>query len=221
MKMNPLKRNTPSAFTLLELLVVMTIISVLAGLIFAMGPRVLLSIRKQSVQGDMQQLEMAILEYFNEYGRYPLSNDLQGSDVIVGGDGATAGTEEIMNILLAEPLGWNEGHVLNPRRRQFLTPRPAKGGEDNPRNGLGKDGKLYDMWGNEFQIYMDANYDDKLDGANADAFIYSDKKIQTTDGSFSGRLMILSVGSDGVLGKKDSEEGEKNYDGSDDVASWL
>lgn len=225
MKTLALRRKAPGGFTLLELLVVMVIISILASMTFVVGPKVLLSMRKQSVRGDMQQLEMAILEYYNEYGRYPLANDLQGEDLIIGGDGAAAGTEEMMRVLLAEPLGWNEGNALNPKRIQFITPRPAKGGESAPRNGLGEDGKLYDMWGNEYKIYFDANYDEKLSGAGTQAFIYSDRDIQTTEGAFSGSLMILSVGSDGERGKQsDSGEGGEEgvrYEGSDDVASWL
>ncbi len=225
MKAQTLRSRSLGAFTLLELLVVMVIVAILASLSFAVGPRVLLSIRKQSVQGDMKQLEMGILEYYSEYGRYPISNELQGADIVLGGHGASAGTDEIMNVLLAEPQGWNDGHLLNPKRIQFMSPRPAKGGESSPRNGLGEDGKLYDMWGNEYKIFIDADYDQKLGGSGASDFKYTDRDVENSDGSFSGGIMIQSIGADRAVGKQGTAspdgEGGKRYDGSDDVASWL
>ena len=242
----PISR-THRGFTLLELLVVMTIIGVLAGMVFAVGPGILKSMQKLKVKGDMQALELAILDYYTEYGRYPvdrevlelaireapkevegisMNDNMHGIDVVVGGAEGRGSIDELMNVLLAEPKGWNKDHLMNPKRIAFLAPSPAKPGPTGPRNGLASDGKLYDRWGNEYRIFMDTSYDEKLSGPSAPNFDYTDYPIKGSDGAFNLRLMILSVGEDGEVGSK--KKALKNpgvpgreYDGSDDVASWL
>ncbi len=225
----------------------MTIIGVLAGMVFAVGPGVLRSMQKVSVRGEMQVLELAILDYYTEYGRYPvdvgvveiamreapaggdgvaLVDNMHGIDIVIGGEGARGHTDELMNVLLAEPKGWNKENLMNPKKIAFLSPRPAKETPSGPRNGLGKDGKLYDRWGNEYRIFLDTNYDEKLSGPSVSNFDYVDYPIKDSDGSFNLKLMILSVGEDGELGDKkkamkNPQETERAYDGSDDVALWL
>ena len=238
-------RKASLGFTLLELLIVMTIIGVLAGLVFAVGPSILRQTRKQSVRGEMQVLNVAISEYYSEYGRYPVAisavdaaieesylennstTKAPGVDVVIGGDEENSNLENMVNVLLAEPVGWNEEHLMNPKRIAFLTPRSAKAGPTGPRDGLGPDGKLYDRWGNEFRIFLDTNYDEKLSGPGVPDFDYIDVEIKNRDGAFTTSIMILSVGEDGELGNKkramkgDDGTGGRSYKGSDDVASWL
>lgn len=218
MRMNPQARRK-AGFTLVELLVVMVIIALLAGLIFAAGPGVVRLVRKQSVQNDIQQLKIAIMSYYTEYGRYPVSSELQGEDCLIGGDdGSAASTAEMMKVLMAEPEGWNVDHGLNPKRISFLSPRPAKGTTEHPKNGVAEDGGYYDMWGNEFKILLDTNYDDRILCTANSQFNYTDVEIMDDDGAFKASVMVLSVGEDETFGKK----GEPNpvYKGSDDVPSW-
>lgn len=206
-----------SGFTLLELLVVIVIISILAGMIFAAGPAIMRAARKASTKSDIKQLVIAINSFYGEYGRYPVDPGMQGSDVYIGGTNGTP-NGNLMAVLLADPTGWNAGNRLNPKRIVFLNPNTARGSESSPRNGLGRDGNYYDMWGQQYQIIIDTDYDDIIRAQENKKFDFVDMGV-TDGGAFRniGGVLILSYGEDGLMGKK----GDKKYKGSDDVASWL
>ncbi|MFV1994969.1 MAG: type II secretion system protein [Verrucomicrobiales bacterium] len=206
-----------SAFTLLELLTVIVIISILVGMIFAAGPAIMRSARRSSAKSDMEQLVIAINSFYSEYGRYPVDPGMQGSDVFMGPGGGTS-NGSLMAVLLADPTGWNAGHKLNPKRIVFLNPSTAKESAKGPRNGLGLDGNYYDMWGNQYRIIIDTDYDNVLNSPNNKSFDYIDMGV-TQNGVFNhvGGVIIVSYGEDEEMGK----EGDSNYKGSDDIASWL
>ena len=125
----------------MELLVTMVIVAILAGFVFAAGPKIMSMVRKQSMQVNIHELKIAIMSYYTEYGRYPVSADLQGEDCLIGGDDGSAGsTADLMKVLMAEPGGWNVDHALNPKRISFISPRPAKGTTEKPKNGVAADG---------------------------------------------------------------------------------
>ncbi len=211
-------RRDARAFTLLELLVVMLIVAILAGVIFAAGPGILRAARKTATKNEIQQLRIAIAEYYNEYGRYPVEEDMQGRDVMVG-EGGSANTGDLMYVLLAEDAGWNSGHRLNPKRIVFLTNvKEARGSGESPRGGIAEDGRYFDIWGNEFRILLDTDYNDEIDASENEMFDYEDMEV-TDAGVFRnlGGILILSYGEDKEMGRK----GNGNYRGSDDVCSFF
>ncbi|MBN1591197.1 MAG: type II secretion system protein [Pirellulales bacterium] len=59
------------AFTLVELLVVITIIGVLAGLIVAVAPGVIRAAHRMTITTEIGQLTMAMERYKQEHGEYP------------------------------------------------------------------------------------------------------------------------------------------------------
>lgn len=202
---------------MIELLVVITIIAILMGVIFAAGPAIMRNAKKASTRTDMKSMQMAIGEYYTEYNRYPVPRDTT-DDLFFGEDGES--TEELMNVLLAEPAGWNADHGLNPREIVFFEPRLAKG--TTPRGGLAEDGKYYDSYGNEYRLIVDANYDELIEHPEVDSFDYIDPATgqgKAVDGKFEylGGVVIQSLGQDGEHGKN----GNQIYRGSDDTASWL
>jgi prepilin-type N-terminal cleavage/methylation domain-containing protein len=212
-----LSRRRAGGFTLIELLVVITIIAILVGMVFATGPVIMRNARKASTRTDMKNLEIAINDYYTEYGRYPVPAD-QVDDLFIGESGAS--TEDLMNVLLAEPVGWNTSHRLNIKKKIFFTPRIANESSGTPRAGLAEDGKYYDSSGNEYRILIDANYDEIIEGSQVDEFDYTDRPATNEEtGRFEhlAGVMIQSYGRDKEHGKK----GSKVYRGSDDSATWL
>ena len=68
----PTKPNRPG-FTLVELLIAMTVIAILAGLVTVAAARVLNTTREFAIKSEMTQLEQALEQFEIEYGFYPPS----------------------------------------------------------------------------------------------------------------------------------------------------
>jgi prepilin-type N-terminal cleavage/methylation domain-containing protein len=202
-----------AAFTLIELLTVITIIAILAGLVFAAGPAIMNQARKSQAKTTAHALVAAIQAYHTEYGRYPMEGNKQGFDTIFGNpaEDQLLSTNDLLATLLAEDTGWNAGHKLNPKEIVFFKPKPAKPSGETFRNGLGEDGRLHDPWGNEFLVMIDGDYDKRFSGGwFENIFQYEDAKQEF------GGVIVWSYGKDGEMGKK----GNKQLRGSDDVATW-
>jgi prepilin-type N-terminal cleavage/methylation domain-containing protein len=210
-----LSHRRAGGFTLIELLVVITIIAILVGMVFAAGPALMRNARKASTKTDMKNLEIAISDYYTEYNRYPIPTEVT-VDVFIGEGGES--TSDLMNVLLAEPAGWNADNKMNVKKKVFFKPRVAKEGSGPARAGLAEDGKYYDSYGSEYRILIDANYDDIIEAAEVEEFDYTDRPTAEA-GRFEniGGVLIQSRGTDKEHGKK----GNKVFRGSDDSASWL
>lgn len=131
-----------SAFTLIELLIVIAIIAILAGLAFPAVQGALNSGKKAQARNDVQQLAAAIKAFQLEYGRLP--STATGSDTVNADNAA----------VIAALTGSNS---LNPRGVVFFEPKVAKGGKG------GLDGGAYkDPWGNPYTIMLDTSYDNKI-----------------------------------------------------------
>lgn len=127
------------AFTLIELLIVISIIAILAGLAFPAVQGALGQGKKAQARNDVNQLAAAIKAFQLEYGRLPASSD-------------SPSTREVISAL----IGSNA--TLNPRSIVFFEPKAAKGPEK-----AGWDGSLYrDPWGHEYTIRLDTDYDNKM-----------------------------------------------------------
>ncbi len=66
------RQSRRRGFTLVELLVVITIIGILAGLITAAAFRARIAAKQAAIKIEMEQLSMAIERYKNEVGEYPI-----------------------------------------------------------------------------------------------------------------------------------------------------
>ncbi len=69
----------PSAFTLVELLVVITIIAILAGLITGAAINALNKSKQVTITLELQQIGTAVEEFKNEFGAYPPNGMVKGS----------------------------------------------------------------------------------------------------------------------------------------------
>jgi prepilin-type N-terminal cleavage/methylation domain-containing protein len=169
--------------SLIELLVVISIIGVLAGLILPAVGNVKKKAKIVQAQKDMADIKGAISVYQNDYHRLPASSAAAGvgSDFTYGttatgyntnivnnnGAGHQASNAELMLILTAATSfpnyttnNANQNNAKNPRRTPYFNAKPAPGGAGaNAGPGLGTDGVMRDPWGSPYIIALDLNYD--------------------------------------------------------------
>ena len=211
-------------FTLVEMLVVIAIIGVLAGMILPALSRAKRQALITRAQTEMQSIVTAISGYQSEYSRFPGPQAFE-QDQTFGDD---EGNHEIMAILVNQALFANTGNNKNPRKLRFLDARPATG-TNSP--GLGSDLIYRDPWFNPYKISLDYNYDDKTVDA-----VYSKASVSNPDGEplhgltedkenagtyvFQGSVMIWSAGPDGQFSTSASANKRQKTVNSDNVLSW-
>lgn len=146
------------AFTLIEMLVVISIIVVLMGLAFPAFQSVQNSAKKTQAKNDLVQIVTAVNAYYTEYGKYPLPATTTSDSYPVGRNGSSGtSSKEVFDGL----RGVNA--ALNPRQIAFINVPDAKDSA-SPRAGMGSatDGQFYDPWGGAYAISIDANYNNEI-----------------------------------------------------------
>lgn len=183
-------------FTLVELLVVITIIMVLAGAGFAAGNAAIQRARKTTCLATATALETSVNNFFTEYGSMPKDGT---ADTTVKTNTDTT----FLKVLLG--LEGTGSGVLNTRAIKFLQ---AKEGKAN-KNGLiysttGTDVLgLYDPWGGPLNVMLDLDYNEQ---------ITVQPKGATQSVTLNGRrVAVWSDGADGV-----NSTGKP----ADDVKTW-
>ena len=151
---NPMKRIlrkkgtrlTQAGFTLVELLVVVTIIGLLVGLVSVAVPKAIESGMKAKAKGELTAIVAAVKAYKQEYGRWPvdLPNGVDDEDTEARGtyswcDGDKSKT--LMKILCASP---QDTSGLNPKAVRFL-------------EGPTQDGTFVDPWSTQYIVKLDTN----------------------------------------------------------------
>lgn len=183
-----------SAFTLVELLIVIAIIAILAGLAFPAVQGALNSGKKAQARNDVQQIAAAIRAYQLEYGRLPSSvtSPGDGDEDFLGKDRS----KEVIGILTGENTS-----NLNPQGRAFLeakTTTSRKGGIDP------SDKTFYDPWGEPYLIKLDTSYNNKLEyystGGAANPNVFSS-------------VIVISTG-------PNKTQDDPNASGSDEIVSF-
>jgi prepilin-type N-terminal cleavage/methylation domain-containing protein len=116
------------AFTLIELLIVITIVVVLLGLLFPAFQGVQERAKKVQAKNDLTQFVTAVNAFYTEYGRYPTAVTTDNS-ATNGPSGANAN-----DALLNELRGLTNA-ALNTRRIVFINPPDARD-QNSPRGGI-------------------------------------------------------------------------------------
>ncbi|MFZ2653504.1 MAG: type II secretion system protein [Victivallales bacterium] len=220
------------SFTIVELLVVISIIAILAGLLLPAISGVRNKAKKTKAKAQCNAIAMAIKSYESTYGLLPW-----------GPDGTTDTASSTPNAAIWAPEKLPNGTWVTPvinatcydTLMQILTKTDTVGGTADGRKDWGnsrsirfldvpedytktvdetkKTGSFRDPWGNRFGIAMDLKYENKV-------------RINGTD-DVQGTVFIWSYGP-GTQGDGTSKSGgswvTNNAFGStspaDDVASW-
>lgn len=182
------------------MLVVIAIISILAGLLLPALTKSKTTVKIKAARMDMTTLIAAINQYESEYKRMPASSNAmrsltancpdftfgtvrKGTDqpdgqisspviLSTGNSGYQNCNSEVMNILRNANNYPNTNSAANPRRISFVSPKISAG---TNTAGVGTDGVYRDPWGNPYIITLDGDFDDKcLDGFYRNASVSQD-----------------------------------------------
>ncbi|MDF1851467.1 MAG: prepilin-type N-terminal cleavage/methylation domain-containing protein [Verrucomicrobiales bacterium] len=145
-----------TGFSLLELLVVIGIIGLLAGVVYPATMKVLSKAKERRATHMAMALHNAIDAYVTEYRKLPLRpGEMQQKDVEMESG------PELMDALTAAPSETNESG-LNPRSITFFVGRTARPmGQGRYANGVRIDENgsctLFDEWGERFRVRLDSD----------------------------------------------------------------
>ena len=187
------------AFTLIELVVVITVIGILVALLFPAFKGVQDQAKRTQAKNDVTQIGTAVNAFYTEYGKYPVT---VAGEPTFGPGGMPTTNQTLLNPLRALDV------VLNPRQIVFLSPPDVKD-KANPRSGIGTDaanlGQYFDPWGSNYVIRIDGDYKNTLVNP------YGNNNGAGADLLHQG-VIAWSLGKDGVL--------SAIFTDSDDVISW-
>jgi prepilin-type N-terminal cleavage/methylation domain-containing protein len=162
------KRSNQTGFTLVELLVVISIIGMLAGLMSVAIPRAIESGKKAKAKGELTAIVAAVKAYKQEYGRWPGS---------VTATSDTTFEDANSKSLLSAVGGAINASVENPKAVRFL-------------EGASTDGTMKDPWGTQYWVVVDTDesnsmtYQGKTISISVLAVSFGkDKKQDATPGS--------------------------------------
>ncbi len=171
-------------FTLVELLIVITIIGVLAGIAMPVFSQVTKNAKKTQTRMLCNGLVVSIKSYYTEYSRYPSPP---------GGAASEAAPLRSDESIVSALMPGNKER--NPRNIKFLPDMKDVSDAEVPSNGLVNKGGgamyVVDSFGEEFYILMDSDYNNEIENPNPNSsamklfegvLVYSsgpDKNIET------------------------------------------
>jgi prepilin-type N-terminal cleavage/methylation domain-containing protein len=175
-------RSSQTGFTLVELLVVVTIIGLLVGLISVAVPKAIESGMKAKAKGELTSIVAAVKAYKQEYGRFP--GDLTQSNCMFSSN-STPSVVSLINVLSGDSTNTlGDTQPANPKGVRFF--EGSKGGT----NGLP------DPWDKQYMVIVDTAETGTITYTNAGT-------------AMNLRLSVLAF-SYGKDGKADTATGAKN-----------
>ena len=217
------RHSDERAFTLIEILVVMTLIAILMGIGYPAFTSVMESARKTQAKNEEQQIVAAVNAYYTDYGKYPLPAGA-AADTTYGSGGTSNG--ELFFTLRAVAGGtMNALDAANPRKIVFIQP-PVSKDQTNPRAGIQTLTSIwYDPWGSPYNVRIDGDYNNQIT-TNP----YTDAPGGQAGQPLNNAVIAWSFGKNGRNGGGPAAVGPagftseggtlNNFFGSGDIISW-
>ena len=227
--MKQIHKPTAKGFTLIELIVVIGIVAVLAVLSVIGARRFIEKGKKVQMMAQFRDFGIGRTMFMNDYTKPPIPQSKRdtGWDTIYGDPGGNYTTQFLVSALAGEDKDYPYGgdnfsaKQANPRGESYMIFPAAS--PDN-KGGVGKNGKLYDPWGNEVIVAINGlksnNPNDELvtfnNGRNDERLHtwglaeYRDTKPKEQP------FVFWTYGKDKRIGKS----GVNTLANSDDVVSW-
>ena len=230
-------RHRPAhGFTLVELLVVIVIIGVLAGIAMVETPKFINKGRKVQALTQFKELALGFGAFDSDNNRplIPRDERIAGQDTVY----STPKSKYSNGIIVAVLGGTSESlrykivdfniKDINPKEEVYMTFKVS----DKKTNGVGSDGVYYDPWGKPMMFAVNAfkstsqnavlvDFNATTPGKN-DSRLYTYGLAEYSDTKPNEESYVVwSYGKDGIKGST-KEKGRKlpPFDGADDVASW-
>ena len=156
------------AFTLIELLVVIAIIAILAGLLLPAVTTAMQRAKKAQCQAELQSIKTAVQSFLNDYAKLPVATAAEHGTADRQYDGGSS--KPIFQILTASETA---STPVNSRKIVYLETTAAS-----------TDGTFNDVWGTQYSVKLDNNYDGKIDNYATTVIAISagpDKSITSTN----------------------------------------
>jgi prepilin-type N-terminal cleavage/methylation domain-containing protein len=191
-------RADQAGFTLVELLVVITIIGLLVGLVSVAVPKAIESGMKAKAKGELTAIVSAVKAYKQEYGQWPVAKSQMDSvadeyNSWYGPPTTESESKDLMKILSGDMTVQKDGQTMNPKGARFL-------------EGAKTDGTFQDPWGKQYSVKMDTNESGGVEYYGSSG---TQENIRVT-------VIAVSLGKNGT---QDDPE-KKVTKTCDDVYSW-
>ena len=179
-------RNRRRNFTLVELLVVIGIIAILAGMLMAGIMYAPAKAQKAKAQAEITTLLNAIKQYESAYGVLPIPSgaiDANKDGKLKNADDSSNYYKQMILILQADTDNSDYTAALkklNKRNTKFLDIQ----GNDS--------GVFTDPWGNDYNVYVDATYDGKIDLGSGNGI----PGLNVSNNVYRYNVVIYSKGND-------------------------
>ena len=193
------------AFTLIDLLITITIIAILASLTAAGVTYAMDQANRLKVRTVLNDLKIGIDQYQTDYNRFPVDSNVTGSAGEDAPELLTDGSNALVDTLMGIPPASSGAMDLNPKRSIYSQFAPA----NNGRHGLvgaSRPYKLADMYGQPYHILLDTNGDNQVKNPDASN---TDPKISANQAAYlPTKVAVYSSGKDLAPHT------------SDDITSW-